>query len=262
MKIHIYQFRPLLILAACFSGLLSTASSGAQEQINILLDPGSNAREYRQMGTRMERDLKNVLEKRGHYQAPILRTRDEFKQGKGDYLLTVKIVRYNAGSKAARIVVGFGAGTCSMDIHYELIGPQGNTLLSKDDGCASGLDWQRLARKLNENILAAIQTRLSAGNLDADVAPKITDTAATPVPVIAPQMIQPEPVAPPPPSRPQPVATAPAPAAIQSPPPTPQPAIATPDPVEQLRQLDTMKKQRLISEGEYKQKRKQILDRL
>jgi len=127
-----------------------------------------------------------------------------------------------------------GAGSCSLDIHYELFGPNGNMLLSKDDGCGSSLDWQRLARKLNETMLAAIQARLRAGNLDATVAPvPLAPVAPVSAPVVAPAPV-----------------------------PVSAPVAVTGDSVDQLRQLDAMKKQRLISESEYKQKRKQILDRL
>jgi hypothetical protein len=227
----------------CFGGALA-ASAGGNERIAILLDPGNNDRENRQMGSRMERDLKNVLDKRGNYDSRILRSRDEFKPGEGEYLLSVRIVRYNSGSKAARIIVGFGAGSCSLDIHYELFGPNGNMLLSKDDGCGSSLDWQRLARKLNETMLAAIQARLRAGNLDATVAP------APIAPVMPVQAVAPV------------VAPAPAPVVAPAPAPVSAPVAVAGDSVNQLRQLDAMKKQRLISESEYKQKRKQILDRL
>ncbi|MEI6788074.1 MAG: DUF4410 domain-containing protein [bacterium] len=233
--------------ALCLAGGFS-AWAGGNERIAILLDCGNTARENRQMGDRMERDLKNVLDKRGNYESRILRSRDEFKPGAGEYLLSVRIVRYNPGSKAARIIVGLGAGSCSLDIHYELFGPSGNMLLSKDDGCGSSLDWQRLARKLNETMLAAIQARLRAGNLDATAAP------ATMAPIAPVQAIAPV-VAP---------VSAPVSAPVVAPAPAPvsAPAAVAGDSVEQLRQLDAMKKQRLISESEYKQKRKQILDRL
>lgn len=239
-----------LLLIVCLFGLSQgwIACAGGSEPIAIMLDPGGTARENRQMGERMERDLKNILEKRGGYHARILRSRTEYRQMAGEYLLDVRITRYNAGSKAARIVVGFGAGSASLNIHYELIGPGGNVLLSQDDGCGTSLDWQRLARKLNENILAAIQARFRAGNLEAAVsapasAPQRAEPAAPPTIVATPV---PVPVT----STPQPT---PAPVPIQ---------VAPGDPVEQLRQLDAMRKQRLISENEYKHKRKEILGRL
>lgn len=236
------------LLAWCC--LVGVALAG--DRIAILMDPGSTDRSTRQIGERMERDLKNVLDKRGNYSSRIISSRDDFKQDSGEYLLNVRIVRYNPGSKAARMIVGFGAGSCSLDIHYEFIGSKGNTLISKDDGVGSSLDWQRLARKLNENILESVQTRLKAGNLDADVAPAkgAPGTLAAPVVQAAPA----SPVKPV--NQAAPVVTTPAPTVSTA------PDAASGDPVEQLRKLDAMKKQRLISESEYKQKRKQILDRL
>lgn len=225
-------------------------SALAGERIAILMEPGTTDRSTLQMGERMERDLKNVLDKRGHYSSRIIKSRDDFKQDSGEYLLNIRILRYNSGSKAARIIVGFGAGACSLDIHYEFIGPTGNTLITKDDGVGSSLDWQRLARKLNENILDSVQARFKAGNLDAGVATAKGAPAATPVQAAAPATPRQQAIQSAPPVQPAASVAAP----VQD---------ATPgDPVEQLRMLDAMKKQRLISESEYKQKRKQILDRL
>ncbi len=56
-----------------------------------------------------------------------------------------------------------GAGAASLDIHYEFVDPNGRALISKDDGVGTSVDWPRLARKLNENMLAAIQERLGGG---------------------------------------------------------------------------------------------------
>ena len=107
-----------------------------------------------------ERDLVNVLSKRGGFDAKLITDRKEFKNADGSYLLTAKILKYRAGSKAARMMVGYGAGACSMDIHYEFVGKGNKTLLAKDDGVGSGRDWRNVTRKLNENMLAAISATL------------------------------------------------------------------------------------------------------
>ncbi|EKD25855.1 MAG: hypothetical protein ACD_79C01467G0001, partial [uncultured bacterium] len=112
----------------------------------------------------LQGDLRKLLIKRGKYEARIISSADDFRKGQDEYLIDIKIMRYNPGSKAARIIVGFGAGSASLDIHYELIGPSGKTLLSKDDGCGTSLDWQRLARKLNENILSSIKPVIAEGD--------------------------------------------------------------------------------------------------
>lgn len=202
-------------LCLCGAGMAQAAS----EAIAVVMDPGGEQRENLQMADRMKRDLINVLERRGGYKARLLGAADEFKQDQGEYLLNVRIVRYRSGSKAARIVVGFGAGAAALDIHYEFTDPHGRTLLSKDDGVGTSMDWQRLARKLNENILAAIQQRLASGEA---AVPAQATPAATPV-------------------------AAPAPAS---------------EPSEQLKKLESLRKEGLITEAEYQQKRKAILDRL
>jgi hypothetical protein len=224
---------------ALFLGLAGTVGA-AGERFAILMDPGSTDRENRQMATRMERDLKNVLEKRGDYRARILRSADEFKADQDEYLLEVKIVSYNSGSKAARIIVGFGAGTATVNIHYELTNPRGAKVLSKEDGAGTSLDWQRLARKMNENILEAVQQRLARGDA-------LTVEPGAPPPEPARKIGGPV-------SRE--VVTSP------TAPVAPPPAASSPDPTEQLRKLEALKKEKLISDSEYKQKRKEILDRL
>jgi hypothetical protein len=103
-----------------------------------------------------------ILTQRGGFKAREITARDQFKAGPDEYLLTIKIVKYNPGSKAARIVVGFGAGSCSLDLHYDLFGTEKDPVLSKDDGVGSGLEWTRCIRKLNENMLTAINGKLAS----------------------------------------------------------------------------------------------------
>jgi hypothetical protein len=228
------------VSGALFLGLAGTVGA-VGERFAILMDPGSTDRENRQIATRMERDLKNVLEKRGDYRARILQSADEFKADQDEYLLNVKIVSYNSGSKAARIIVGFGAGTATLNIHYELTNPRGAKVLSKDDGAGTSLDWQRLARKMNENILEAVQQRLARGDA-------LKAEPGAPQPEPARKVGGPV-------SREVVVAPSSAPGA------GPQ-AASSSDPTEQLRKLEALKAEKLISDSEYKQKRKEILDRL
>ena len=108
-----------------------------------------------------ERDMVNLLVKRGGYKSEVLMSRDAFKPGPGNYLLVTRIVRYNPGAKAARMIVGFGAGAVSLDTHYELYGQGKEPLLSKDHGVGSGREWLNCCRKLNEQMLDAVKARLS-----------------------------------------------------------------------------------------------------
>jgi hypothetical protein len=51
---------------------------------------------------------------RAGYSARQIDSRSEFDPSSGEYLLPVKVIKYNPGSKAARILVGFGknSGYC------------------------------------------------------------------------------------------------------------------------------------------------------
>lgn len=234
------------VMIACWLGAASAGWAGGR--IAVLVDPGGSERGNLQIAKWMERDLARVLERRGSYQARSLASRDQFVKGSGECLLDVRITRYNPGSKAARAIVGFGAGACSLDIHYEFSSPGGNVLLSRDDGCGSSMEWMRLARKLNENMLAAIQAAggCAAGSeVELSRRANVRAVAAPPPAVSVVDVVPPAQPAVPPVT-----------------PPAVTPVAASGDPVEQLRQLDAMKKKKVLSESEYRQKRKQILDRL
>jgi len=130
--------------------------------ISILFDRGTEASmsaletsQRNQVGTWMEKDMLRVLAKAG-YQAKLIADRKEYTSGPDSYLLKVKIIRYSPGAKAARLVVGYGAGAASLDIHYELLGAREQSLLAKDDGVGSSRDWQFCCRKLNQNMSQAI----------------------------------------------------------------------------------------------------------
>ena len=121
----------------------------------------SNVKSRNQIADWWEVDLVNVLTRRGGYEAKLIQKLDEFIASPNSYLLTSKIVDYNAGSKAARMIVGFGAGACSMDLHNELFGAGHKLIFAKNEHVASGRDWKYVARKHNEIILKEINQALN-----------------------------------------------------------------------------------------------------
>lgn len=155
-----------------FALLIIILSSGALSAktpvIHILIDRNDTELTPQQMQQReqlakwWEVDLVNVLTRRGGYEAKLIKTQDEFIEGTDSYLLTSKILNYNPGSKAARMVVGFGAGHCSMDLHNEFYYGENKQGFAKDEHVASGRDWKNVARKHNELILKAIQEFITA----------------------------------------------------------------------------------------------------
>ena len=140
---------------------------GAQAaDLSIVFDNGTTAdtmqakqvKAQNQIGDWMKADLVRVF---GRYAKAGISAKlaDKKEDAQKSDLLMVKIVSYSAGSKAARMLVGYGAGGVKLDIHYELI-VDGKSLMSKDDGVYSGRDWRNAARKLNENLAKAVSQEL------------------------------------------------------------------------------------------------------
>ena len=90
------------------------------------------------------------------FKGEMLASADDFKPGEGNYLLKVKITKYNAGNKAARMIVGFGAGGASLDCSYELSADGKTALVSSQTGSFSGRDWRNSVRKVEEIIIQAV----------------------------------------------------------------------------------------------------------
>ncbi len=107
-----------------------------------------------QCGEWMEQDLIKLLNKAG-YDAELIKSKSDYKGGSN--LLVVKITEYNPGSKAARMMVGFGAGATSMKTHYELFGNGSSPIASDNLGVGSGRDWRNVIRKINEQTIAGIK---------------------------------------------------------------------------------------------------------
>jgi len=161
------------ILAAVFTiGFVHSAKAvekNAQTTISILFDNGINethdARQVKaqtQVSDWMDDDLVRVFDRyaKAGYQAKLIEKRKDFTPQPNNYLLTIKIINYHAGSKAARMFVGYGAGGVSFKIHYELSADGKKAILTNDDGVFSSREWINAARKLNENMAKAVIEKL------------------------------------------------------------------------------------------------------
>jgi len=141
----------------------AAVSTGKNLKISVLMDEGDDdltqlqTDQREQVNDFMGKDLVRMLDKAG-YEASLIANRNQYT--KGTYLLKVTIVRYNAGSKALRYGVGFGAGAVSLDTRYELFAPEGNRILSDEHGVGSSLDWTSCARKLNKQTVDAVSGKL------------------------------------------------------------------------------------------------------
>ncbi len=220
---------------------------GSGERIAILVDCEESNKPTLQMAERLQKDLRNILTKRGGYDVRILESRFSFRKGEGEYLIHITLIKYKPGSKAARLLVGFGAGSASLDIRYELFSPREKKLLSKNDGCGTSLDWQRIARKLNENILREIIPYVSEGFRPEAPAEELK---APPHRSGGDQEME-EAL----PSRPSPPKREKAGAPVLK-------KNLSGSATEQLRELEQMKNEGLITEEEYAGKRQEVLDRI
>ncbi len=161
----------LMVLVALTSGCAKGApapTSHGGEKVEILLlshrgEPATmSERDYQfriEVGQWMERDLLNMLRRSG-YEAQQIMARKEFSPKAGRYLLEVTIDKYNPGSSAARIVVGFGAGAASLDNSYVLSATLQQPVLSWSDGVGTSQHWNRLPRTLNERAVKKVSEYL------------------------------------------------------------------------------------------------------
>jgi len=167
MGIH-FLLAFLLVLGCAASPTAPRPSSpgGGKVELKVVSDRGNPAemgeRQWawrNEVGAFMENDLVAQLRRAG-YDAEYLRSEKEFQPRADRYLIKVSIKSYNPGSSAARILVGFGAGACSLDNAYELYGMGPEPIMTWTDGVGTSEHWSKLPRKLNSNAVKRITQKL------------------------------------------------------------------------------------------------------
>lgn len=157
----------LLVNVGCGgrSGSAAKMPDGKKILINLYFDPGTTpemeeaqVKQLEQLADWMQPDLMNIIEGTGY---DVVSVADPATAtGPGRYLLRVRITNYNAGSKAARMFVGFGAGSLQLDAHFELVDTKGAIAIAGDPSVGSGRDWKNGARKVNEQVVDAFNGQL------------------------------------------------------------------------------------------------------
>jgi hypothetical protein len=157
-----------LALGACGGGRTGSAVTmpgGGKISIMVFSDRGTppgtapdKVQQNEQLGSWMESDLLAILEGTGYAAGRVADPNTPV--GPGRYLLRTRIVNYNAGSKAARMLVGMGAGAAKLDMAYELIGPNGSVYVAGAPSVGTGRDWKNAARKVNLETVDAVNARL------------------------------------------------------------------------------------------------------
>ena len=134
---------PVTLYFYCDNGITEKTDKKLAEQIN-------------EVSAFMKLHFLGLSTKAG-YRSIVTENRNDFIEGSSQYLVDVKIKKYDAGSKALRMTIGFGAGAVSMDTHYALYADKKSPLLSKDDGVgSSNPNWIVVPAKLNEKMLIEI----------------------------------------------------------------------------------------------------------
>jgi hypothetical protein len=155
-----------ILLSGCATpSIAPVGSTGEKINIAVFSDRGnpdqmeSRQWQYRnEVGAYMERDLITRLNRTG-YNATLIQSKSDYVPSLGNYLVEVKIKKYNPGSTAARIVVGFGAGACSLDLHYVV--KNGKKVIQEwDDGIGTSGDWRRLPRALDDKLVRKLNAEL------------------------------------------------------------------------------------------------------
>ncbi len=156
------------LFTGCATSKAPMASGGGKIKIFIVSDRGNpeemEEKQWRyrnEVGTYMETDLLARLNRTG-YEAKLITSKEEFVPGPDTYLISMEIESYNPGSSAARMLVGFGAGACSLDMHYVVFDGQSKKVMEWDDGIGTAGDWRRLPITLDDKLVRKLNTDLAA----------------------------------------------------------------------------------------------------
>lgn len=166
-------------IALAFSGLMACASrpkapttpSGQRLAVMVFLDrtvppetDPAKAQQLQQVNDFLEPDLVAVLRDSGYEAASVTSVDSAGAGAPGRYTLRVRITDYNGGSMAARMAIGFGAGSARLATEFELLGPSGQSYITGAPQSSTGrTDWRRTVRKVDQEIVAAVNVRLNQG---------------------------------------------------------------------------------------------------
>ena len=156
----------LLGLSCCSSKEKATLGPTAVKNIAVLTMDGNipdktaeQARELRITLEWMDHDLINTFNGSGLHTI-LLKERQDYNPEMGN-LLIVDVERFNAGSRAARAFVGFGAGSASLDLNYKLFDDKGALLSEWRDDVGSSKGAAYCAETLNKKALEKVVTLLN-----------------------------------------------------------------------------------------------------
>jgi hypothetical protein len=152
----------LLALTSCAGQRAARAPDGSAYTLEVYFDHNTalkNADQVDQVISFMEPDLREILQNTG-YQVVQSTNPEAFVPGPNKFLLIIRVVNYNPGSKAARMLVGWGAGALVLDTQHLLYSGPGQLLLQSAGSVGSARDWEYAARKINQQVTKEVTRAL------------------------------------------------------------------------------------------------------
>jgi len=156
----------IALTSGCKSGAGSTYKAGAAGNISVLSLRGDTSAmtedqivELKRVGAWMDRDIITQLTRAG-YNAKLLKSKGDFK-GLG-HLLIIHVDKFNAGNRAMRAFIGFGAGASSLDLDYKLLNSKKKLVGQWKDGVGSSKGGTYCAQTLNRNAIKQLRMKLQS----------------------------------------------------------------------------------------------------
>lgn len=118
---------------------------------NLPNQTADQQRELKMVIDWMDRDIVKIMKQSG-LQPVLIKDMREYRPEMGK-LLVVDVDKFNAGNRAARAFVGFGAGAASLDLNYKLVDESGAPLSEWHDGVGSSMGGTYCAQTLNRRTL-------------------------------------------------------------------------------------------------------------
>ncbi|MDR1759559.1 MAG: DUF4410 domain-containing protein [Fibrobacter sp.] len=168
MKKLLFALVSLGLFAACSGPRAVTNHDGSSLPVMLLFDAGweqidrENPNHVDQRQSIENYYKENLLEsfKNAGYEAVLIDNLNE-ASNPDIWVIEVKITNYNPGSKAARMLVGFGAGAAVLDT-YVRVGKSGDWKWMKDYSYGTSGNWQKTIVKSNKVLLKDLETSLAA----------------------------------------------------------------------------------------------------
>jgi hypothetical protein len=142
------------------------AAGGGRIPVSVFVDAGwsqvdttnpEHVAQRRQLAGYVESNLLSQLIQSG-YDARSVPSAAAYTASSPGRLLVVRIENYHAGSAAARMLVGMGAGAASLTTRVTYR-ERDRVLIDGPKSYGSSRDWRRIVEKINREIVTEMATR-------------------------------------------------------------------------------------------------------